>query len=68
MKNRCICCNKQNFKVIWNDKIRIAKNSFSKKNVKIIFCNNCYLVSLKNKTKKLEKPQLPEIYIIMIIL
>lgn len=54
MKNRCICCNKQNFKVIWNDKIRIAKNSFSKKNVKIIFCNNCYLVSLKNKTKKLE--------------
>ena len=54
MKSRCICCNKQNFKVVWNDKIRIGKNSFSKNKIKIISCHNCNLVSLKKKTKKLE--------------
>ena len=54
MKSKCICCNKQNFRVVWNDKIRIGKNSFSKKKIKIISCNECNLVSLKKKTKKLE--------------
>ena len=54
MKNKCICCDKQNFKVVWNDKIRIGKNSFSKDKKKIVSCNNCNLVSLKKKTSKLE--------------
>mgnify|MGYP005997735769 CR=1 FL=1 len=54
MKSKCICCNKQNFRVVWNDKIRIGKKYFSKKKIKIISCNECNLVSLKKKIKKLE--------------
>lgn len=54
MKSKCICCNKQDFTVVWNNKIRSGKNSYSKKKIKIILCNECNLVSLKKKTKTLE--------------
>ena len=54
MTSKCICCNKTDYKVIWNKKIRTGKNTFSKNNVKIICCKNCDLVSLKKKSDKLE--------------
>ncbi len=54
MKYRCICCGLRNHKVIWNDKIRVGKNIFSKNKQKLIACNSCGLVSLKKKTKILE--------------
>jgi 2-polyprenyl-3-methyl-5-hydroxy-6-metoxy-1,4-benzoquinol methylase len=54
MKHKCICCNQQNHDILWNDKIRTGKKSFSKNKTKLIICENCGLVSLKEKTRKLE--------------
>ena len=54
MKHRCICCGLCNHKIIWNDKIRVGKNIFSKNRIKIVCCNSCDLVSLKKKIKILE--------------
>ena len=54
MKYRCICCGLYDHKVIWNDKIRVGKNIFSKNKKKVIACNVCDLVSLKKKNKILE--------------
>ena len=32
MLNKCKVCNKKNFEIVWNDKIRSGKNNFTKKN------------------------------------
>lgn len=54
MKYRCICCGLHNHKVIWNDKIRVGKNIFSRNRKKVIACSCCGLVSLEKKIRILE--------------
>lgn len=54
MISNCLVCNKNRFKIIWNDKIRSGKNKFTKKKEIIYKCLNCNLVFLKNRRKKLE--------------
>lgn len=51
---KCKICGKEKFTIIWLDKIRVSKNSFSKNKVKILKCNNCSLVFLKKKISKFE--------------
>ena len=54
MIKNCLICSQKNFKIIWRDKIRSGKNSFTKKKESIYKCLNCNLVFLKKKRKKLE--------------
>ena len=51
---KCIACNKSNFKLIWDDKIRSAAKNFTKKKEKIFKCNICDLAFLQKKRKILE--------------
>ena len=51
---KCIVCDKEKFKLIWNDKIRSSSKNFTKKKEKILQCLNCKLVFLKNKKRNLE--------------
>ncbi len=53
MKN-CLICKRSQFKIIWNDKIRISKNKFSKNKNKILQCKFCELAFLKKRVKFLE--------------
>ena len=48
---KCIACNKSNFKLIWDDKIRSAAKNFTKKKEKIFKCNICDLAFLQKKEK-----------------
>ena len=50
----CIICKSRRFKLIWNDKIRSGRKSFTQKNEKIFKCINCELIFLKNRRKNLE--------------
>lgn len=50
----CLVCNSTKFKIIWNNKIRTARNSFSKKKEIVIKCENCNLAFLKNRRRNLE--------------
>tara|TARA_B110000259_G_C13996727_1_gene394687 strand:+ start:219 stop:1091 length:873 start_codon:yes stop_codon:yes gene_type:complete len=54
MLNKCKVCNKKNFEIVWNDKIRSGKNNFTKKKEIIFRCLSCDLVFLKNRRKNLE--------------
>ena len=55
---KCLICGKKKFKTIWYDKIRSGINKFTKKKEKIIQCENCDLVFLKNRKKILENSAL----------
>lgn len=54
MKTKCLICNSDKLSVIWNDKIRSSAKHFTKTREKILKCNNCELIFLKNRKKKLE--------------
>ena len=58
MTLNCPICNKKNFTVVWNDKIRSGKNEFTKQKKIIYKCLNCHLVFLKNKIKKYENSKI----------
>ena len=49
----CPLCKSKNFYLVWYDKIRDGKNLWSKKKFKISKCNNCSLVFLNKRSKKL---------------
>jgi 2-polyprenyl-3-methyl-5-hydroxy-6-metoxy-1,4-benzoquinol methylase len=54
MKKKCTICNNEDFKIVWNNKIRSGKNKFTKKKEVILKCRSCELVFLKNLRKNLE--------------
>ena len=54
MIKKCLICNKNKFKIVWNNKIRSGKNKFTKKKEIVYQCLNCNIVFLKNRRKKLE--------------
>ena len=54
MSIKCLLCNKNQFKILWNDPIRSGSNSFTKNKEIIYQCLNCDLVFLKKKRKNLE--------------
>ena len=51
---KCLVCSGTKFQIVWNDKIRIARNTFSGKKEIVLKCKNCELVFLKNKRKNLD--------------
>ena len=54
VRTSCIICKSRKFELIWNDKIRSGRNSFTHKKEKIFRCINCELIFLKNRRKNLE--------------
>jgi 2-polyprenyl-3-methyl-5-hydroxy-6-metoxy-1,4-benzoquinol methylase len=54
MKNKCIVCGFEKFSTIWNEKIRNSSISFTKTKKKILKCQKCELIFLKDKKKHLE--------------
>ena len=51
---KCLVCSGTKFQIVWNDKIRVSRNTFSGKKEIVLKCKNCELVFLKNKRKNLE--------------
>ena len=54
MKSKCLICNSANLSLIWNNKIRSSAKHFTRTREKILKCNNCELIFLKNRKKNLE--------------
>ena len=50
----CYLCKKKNTFLIWNDKLRSGKNTWTKNKNKIYQCNNCDLVFLEKRRKSLQ--------------
>ncbi|MGL3827319.1 methyltransferase domain-containing protein [Candidatus Pelagibacter communis] len=50
----CYLCKKKNTFLIWNDKLRSGKNTWTKNKNKIYQCDNCDLVFLEKRRKSLQ--------------
>ena len=51
---KCLVCSGTKFQIVWNDRIRISRNNFSRKKEIILKCKNCELVFLKKRRRDLE--------------
>lgn len=51
---KCIICKKTKFTIVWKDKLRNSRNTFTKKKEIVLKCDNCSLVFLKKLKKNLE--------------